>query len=56
MNFPHRPDMGKCDEMIVPPEEIREDRSRMTALVIGVVGGGLLWALVGCGLFMAAFS
>jgi hypothetical protein len=56
MNFPPRPDMGEYDEMLIPPEEIREDRSRMTALVIGVVGGALLWALVGFGMFMAVFS
>jgi hypothetical protein len=55
-HLPPRPDMGECDEMLIPPEEIREDRSRMTALIIGVVGGGMLWALVGFGLFMAVFS
>jgi hypothetical protein len=46
---------GEYDECVIPPEEIREDRSRMTALVIAVVGGALLWALVGFGLFMAVF-
>jgi hypothetical protein len=55
-HFPRRPDMAQYDECVIPPEEIREDRSRMTALVIAVVGGALLWALVGFGLFMAVFS
>jgi hypothetical protein len=54
--LPPRPDMAEYDECVIPPEEIREDRSRMTALVIGAVGGGMLWALVGFGLFMAVFS
>jgi hypothetical protein len=55
-HFPPRPDPHQIDECVIPPEEIREDRSRMTAVVISAVGAGMLWALVGFGLFMAVFS